>query len=177
MVKPNRAHRLIWIYVILVMVCLPVFDLQANFTRTLPIIESKTDWSQTQQSSAPISSKPVDEPINIPCIFILPWINSCLNQQSAPFLVGLHFFFSRTLQMQYVMKRSLHRDQKAKQQQQKPSRWQKWLQTTAFLPWPVRKSASFLVFYPWRQRPLGDVKMKRGKRAHNAVICCCLKKN
>ena len=33
----------------------------------------------------------------------------------------------------------------------------------AFLPWPVRKTESFLVFQSWRQGHFGDIKMKRGK--------------
>ena len=34
----------------------------------------------------------------------------------------------------------------------------------------VCKTENFLVFHPWRQRHFGDVKMKRGKRAHYVVM-------
>ena len=37
-------------------------------------------------SSPPISNKLVDEPITIHCIFILSWINSCLNQKCSTWL-------------------------------------------------------------------------------------------
>ena len=36
--------------------------------------------------------------------------------------------------------------------------------------WPVRRTESFLVLCPWHRRHFGDVRMKRGKRAHNAVM-------
>ena len=34
-----------------------------------------------------------------------------------------------------------------------------------FLPWPVRRTKIFLLFYLWHQRHFGDIKMKQEKSA------------
>ena len=59
-------------------------------------------------------------------------------------------FFSRTLH--YVIKSS----------------FQKWSLHMHFFR-DLYAELTLLVFSPWRQRHFGDVKMKHGKRAHNAV--------
>ena len=57
--------------------------------------------------------------------------------------------------LQYVIKSSLQRDEN--------NQWQIWLQSTCISSMTCMQNWELLVFYPWRQRHLGDVKMKCGE--------------
>ena len=82
------------------------------------------------------------------------WVKNRLGlkvlEPNRPHLFLWTCIFCRTLQ--YVIKSSLHRDENYQ--------WQIWLQSTCISSMTCMQNWELLVFCPWHQRHLGDVKMK-----------------